>query len=327
MNMYKTTFSFILIFIAVMQALGQKPKLVFSAHWMPQAQFAGYYAAKDQGYYEEAGIEVDIIHPSASVNAVEFLATGEADVISLFLITAMQVKHKGLDVVNIAQLSQHSAIMFVAKKDSGIETIEDFDGKQVGIWLSGFDELPRAMMDKFAVEVEWVPLLSTVNLFLLGGIDVMTVMYYNEFNQIYLSGIDREELNIFFATDYGFNIPEDGLYTLRETAVNKKEELRAFVDATLRGWAFAAKNKDYVLQLVIDIMRDNRIPSNKAHQSWMLDKVLEMIDLDNKNLIPGKLHRDDFMQAFEIIRYQYDLDFQLEYNEFFKPALNLPQSN
>ncbi len=81
------------------------------------------------------------------------------------------------------------------------------------------------------------------------------------------------------------------------------------------------------LELVLDLMRKNRIPANKAQQSWMLDKVLEMLDLQNDNLIPGKLYEDDFIHAYEIIRSQHDADFQLEYNDFFKPALKLPQSN
>lgn len=327
MNMHKSTSFFLLFFIVWMHATAQNPKLVFSAHWMPQAQFAGYYAAKDQGFYEEAGIDVEIIHPSASVNAVEFLATGQADIISLFLITGIEVRRKGLDLVNIAQLSKHSAIMFVANKNSGIETIEDFAGKKVGVWMSGFEELPRAMMNQQGIEVEWVPILSTVNLFLLGGIDVMTVMFYNEYNQLYLSGINRDELNTFFATDYGFNIPEDGLYTLRHTALNRQTELRAFTEATLRGWAFAAQNKDYVLELVLDLMRKNRISANKAQQSWMLDKVLDMLDLQNDKLIPGKLYEDDFKHAYKIIRSQHDANFQLEYNDFFKPVLKLPKSN
>lgn len=327
MNTNKPILFFIFFVFVWMHATAQNPKLVFSAHWMPQAQFAGYYVAKDQGFYEAAGIDVDIIHPSASVNAVEFLATGQADIISLFLITGIEVRQKGLDLVNIAQLSQHSAIMFVAQKSSGIETLEDFAGKKVGVWMSGFEELPRAMMDQHDIEVEWVPILSTVNLFLLGGIDVMTVMFYNEYNQLYLSGINRDELNTFFATDYGFNIPEDGLYTLRQTALNRQTELGAFAEATLRGWSFAAQNKEYTLDLVMGLMRKNSIPANKAQQSWMLDKVLEMLDLQNDKLTPGKLDKDDFNHACEIIRRQHDADFQIEYNDFFKPALQLPQSN
>lgn len=325
--MYKTAIIIFLLLNVHLQSVAQNPKLVFSAHWMPQAQFAGYYAAQDQGFYEAAGLDVEIIHPSAAVNAVEFLKTGQADIISLFLMTGIEVRQKGLDLVNIAQLSQHSAIMFVAHKNSGIESIEDFNGKHVGVWMSGFEELPRAMMQKYGVEVEWVPILSTVNLFLLGGIDVMTVMYYNEYNQIYLSGIDRDELNTFFAADYGFNIPEDGLYTLRHTALNRNADLRAFTEATLRGWAFAAENKDYVLELVLDQMHKNKIPANIAHQSWMLDKVLDLIDLGNDNQLAGKLNKDDFLHASDIIRSQHNIDFQLDYNDFFKPALELPQSN
>ena len=101
----------LLLFPLFIQA--QVPKIVFAPQWLPQAQFAGYYVAQDKGFYREAGIEIEIIHPSANIQATAMLAGGKADVISLFLITAMSVKNEGLDIVNVGLISQHSAILFI----------------------------------------------------------------------------------------------------------------------------------------------------------------------------------------------------------------------
>lgn len=302
------------------QANAQQP-LVFSTHWLPQAQFAGYYIAKDQGFYAEAGLDVEIIHPPASVNVVDYLKEGKADVVSHFLITAINAKYNGVDLVNIAQYSQGSAILFVAKKMRNINTLQDFQGKRVGVWKSGFEEIPRTLLKNHHIEVEWVPILSTVNLFLIGGLDVMTVMWYNEYYQLYLSGIDMDEMNTFFMSDYGCNIPEDGLYVTSQTLENRRKDLKAFVEATNRGWEFAANNRTYTVDLVIGMMREARIPSNIPHQRWMLDKVLDMQQIGNKGVVQSELHPEDFRQAVEVMKQYSGHEETLDYKEFFKPVL------
>ena len=97
-------------------ALSQQARIVFTPQWLPQAQFAGYYIAQEKGYYKDAGLDVDIVHPTASVQATYMLSTGKADIISLFLVTALSFRNQGMDIVNVGQISQHSTILFVTKK-------------------------------------------------------------------------------------------------------------------------------------------------------------------------------------------------------------------
>ncbi len=294
----------------------QPQKLVFSPHWMPQAQFAGYYVAEEMGFYQEAGLDVEIIHPSASVNAMQFLQSGQADIISLFMVSGLDNRFKGVDLVNIAQFSHNSALMFVAKKTSNINSLKDFNGKKIGIWRSGFEEIPKALIREYQLDVSWVPILSTVNLFLLGGIDIMTVMWYNEYNQIYLSGLNEDELSTFFLSDYGYNTPEDGLYVLQNTLSEKQDALQAFVEASIKGWQYVEANRDYALDIVIDRMRQANVPSNKAHQQWMLDKVLEL----QKPIGQTKLEKPDFDQVHTILKGQYQEAPDVLFEEFFRPV-------
>ena len=264
---------------------------------------------------------MEIIHPPASINAFTYLKDGRADIVSHFLITAVQEKYLGTDLVNIGQYSKGSAILFVTKKMRNINTLEDFHGKRVGVWKSGFEEIPRSLLKDHGIEVEWVPILSTVNLFLIGGLDVMTVMWYNEYYQLYLSGINMDEMNTFFMSDYGYDIPEDGLYVLNTTLEKRRNDLKAFVEATNRGWAYAAANRAYAVDLVIDIMREARIASNIPHQRWMLDRILDMQQVRNKQVAPTELHPDDFRHAADIIRQFKGFDTHLDYDAFFKPVL------
>ncbi|MCK9414294.1 MAG: ABC transporter substrate-binding protein [Prolixibacteraceae bacterium] len=279
----------------------QFSKIVFAPQWLPQAQFAGFYAAQEKGFYKDAGIDVEIIHPSTSIQATSLLLSGKADLISLFLTTALSVRNQGTDLVNVGQISQHSAIMIVTKKTGGIENVGQLNGKKVGIWKSGFDELPKALIAEKKLKVEWVPILSSVNLFMMGGIDAMTVMSYNEYDQIINSGLNEEELNVFPLADYGFDVPEDGLYCLRSTYLSKKATLNKFLSATLKGWDFAAANKEYALEVVIGRMQLAHVAANKVHQEWMLNKVLDLIAPGDKKCKRGELLESDFDKANRII--------------------------
>ncbi len=300
---------------------GQKGTITFMPQWLPQAQFAGYYMAMEKGFYKEEGIDVKIVHPSASLIATESLKNGDVDVISLFLVSAITSVDKGVNLVNIAQLSQNSGLLFVAKKDKKISSITDLNGKKVGIWKSGFDEIPKSVIQTHNLKVTWVPLLSSVNMFMMDGIDAMTVMWYNEYDQIINSGYNPEELKTFFFSDLGFNIPEDGLYCLDSTYQNKKEELQKFVRATLKGWEYARKHQEETIQVVLNYMKKEHVPTNYAHQKWMLEKMLQLMTPKSVQVKNGVLQLEHFNKAHKLL---YDGKFiskKINYSDFFKPVL------
>ncbi|MEI6049879.1 MAG: ABC transporter substrate-binding protein, partial [Bacteroidota bacterium] len=241
--------------------------------------------------------------------------------ISLFLITAMSAKNQGLDIVNVGQVSQHSAILFVTKKSSGIEQLSQLNGKKIGIWKSGFDEIPKALIAEKKYQVEWIPVLSTVSLFMLDGIDAMTVMSYNEYDQIINSGLNENELNTFPIAEYGYDVPEDGLYCLKTTYDNKKPELKKFLLATLRGWEYAADNKEYAVDVVIKQMQLAHLPANRAHQEWMLNKVLEMTNPGSKEVKSGELLETDFRKAVEILYNNDKIKSKYSFTDFYQSFL------
>jgi len=311
---------FFFVFINLL-SFGQLSKLTFMPHWLPQAQFAGYYMADKMGFYQSEGIDVKIVHPSASVNAIESLANGKSDIISLFLITAISSRNSGVDMVNIGQFSQNSALLFVTKKEGNINKLADLNGKEIGVWSSGFDEVGKAMIKSNNYQVEWIPILSTINLFMTGGIDVMTVMWFNEYNQLINSGFNEDELNTFFFSDYGFNIPEDGIYCLNKTLLKRKGDLEKFMRATLRGWEFVKGHRAETVDVVLEIMKKEHIPTNKTHQSWMLDKVLELIEPGTKNVIKGELSETDYQKAQNVLIDGDYMKKKIDFRDFYKPVL------
>jgi len=311
--------SFTLLYIP--EVNGQKGTITFMPQWLPQAQFAGYYMAMEKGFYKDEGVDVKIVHPSASLIATESLKNGDVDVISLFLVSAITSVDKGVNLVNIAQLSQNSGLLFVTKKDKNITSIRDLNGKKVGIWKSGFDEIPKSVIQTHNLKVTWVPLLSSVNMFMMDGIDVMTVMWYNEYDQIINSGYNPEELKTFFFSDLGFNIPEDGLYCLDSTYQNKKDELQKFVRATLKGWEYARNHQEETIQVVLNYMKKEHVPTNYAHQKWMLEKVLQLMKPKATHVKNGVLQLEHFNKAQDHLFNGKFISKKINYSDFFKPVL------
>ncbi len=279
-------------FPAPASAAGLK-KLRFLPQWQPQAQFAGYYVAKDKGIYEKYGIDLIILGGGPDYPPSVMLAKGKADIATMFLSEAIQKRAGGIGLVNIGQIVQHSGFMLVAKKSSGILSPKDLNGKKVSLWPN-FQIQAQAFFRKNNVKAIIVPQASTVNLFLRGGVAAASAMWYNEYHTILDSGIDKDELTTFFFDQHGLNFPEDGIYAL-DNNVNKDKALYCnFVKASIEGWRYAFEHPDEALDIVMKYIREAQLGTNRAHQKWMLERMKDII-VPKKNGVPlGRLSERDY---------------------------------
>jgi len=268
-------------------------KLSFIPLWSPQAQFAGYYVALEKGFYRDRGLEVDILTGGPEKPADFLLEKGKADIGTLWLSEAIKKRAQGVRLVNIAQILQRSALMLVAKKSSGIRRVEDLDGKTVALWES-FRLQPLALFKKYNLHVNIIPQTQSVNLFLRDGAAASSVMIYNEYHTIINAGLNPGELTTFFFYNYGLNFPEDGLYMLEKNFNKDPVAAASFVKATLEGWTYAFEHKDEAVELVLRRMRDARIPANRMHQTWMLEKMQGLIFPEGRTTRAGQLKSADY---------------------------------
>jgi len=289
-------------------------KVRLGVHWQPQAQFAGYYIGIEKSIYKKYGLDIELFHASPSITSQEMLLDGKVDYASMFLSTAMYLRSNDEPIVNICQLSQHSAQLLVTK-DTTINKPEDLNGKKIGVWRSGFDELLRALVKKYDLKIEYVPINSTINLFLFGGIDVQTVMWYNEYHTILNAGINKDELNTLFFADFGFDIPEDGIYCLEKNL--NKETIRKFKKATLEAWDYTFAHREEAIDLVEKEMALKHVPFNKAHQNWMLDRMYDLFKVKNEGDQPGELLKVDFQDAFYLFNYIGEIENKINYEDFY----------
>jgi NitT/TauT family transport system substrate-binding protein len=262
--------------------------------WSPQAQFAGYYVALDKGIYARHGINLKILKGGPGHSPAQSLKDGKADFAILWLTTALQQRSSGTKLVNLAQMVQRSSLMLISRKTSGIKTVADMNGKKVGLWVGDLSIPPRALLAKYAVKVREVPQTHTVNLFLRGGIDVTSAMWYNEYHTILNSGVDPEELNVISLNEQGMNFPEDGIYAMEKSLRKDPALAEAFVAASLEGWRYAFDHPDEALDIVIKQMREAQVPANRIHQKWMLDRMRDLIMPGNSQRTPGLLKEQDY---------------------------------
>ena len=103
-------------------AFAQADKVTIQLKWVTQAQFAGYYVAKDKGFYKEAGLDVTIKPGGPDIAPPQVIAGGGADVIVDWMPSALAAREKGVPLVNIAQPFKKSGMMLTCRAETGIKT-------------------------------------------------------------------------------------------------------------------------------------------------------------------------------------------------------------
>ena len=282
--------------------------------WSPQSQFAGYYVALDKGIYRRHGIDLTILKGGPGLDPARSLQHRDADFAVLWLTTAFLHQGEGDKLVNVAQIIQRSSMMLISKKISGIRTIDDMNGKKVGLWQGDLSIPPRTLFAQHGIRVREIPQSNTVNLFLRDGIDVTSAMWYNEYHILLNSGVDEDELNIIFLQDQGMNFPEDGLYTLEKTVKSDPALVKAFVRASLEGWKYAFAHPEETIDIVIKYMRQAQVPANRMHQKWMLERMKDLIMPDKAAF--GTLNQQDFEAVRSIMRHQRMIKYTPDYATF-----------
>lgn len=270
--------------------------------WSPQAQFAGYYIALNKGIYRKHGIDLTIIPGGPERSAADYLRRRKADFAVLWLTTALQQRAAGASFVNVAQIIQKSSMMLVARKSSGIKTPADLNGRTVGLWGGDFAIPPRAFFNKYGLRVRETPQSYTVNLFLRGGIDAASAMWYNEYHTILNSGVNPDELTTFFLQDHGQRFPEDGIYTLDKTLRKDPLLAAAVARASLEGWLYAFDHPDEALDIVIGYMEQAKVPANRIHQKWMLERMRDLMLPTGNRQEMGRLKRADYEAVGQVLR-------------------------
>ncbi|WP_159950653.1 ABC transporter substrate-binding protein [Rhizobium sp. 18065] len=258
-------------------------KVTLQLKWVTQAQFAGYYVAKDKGFFEEEGLDVEIKPGGPDIAPPQVLAGGGADVIVDWMPSALATREKGVPLVNIAQPFKSSGMMLTCLKETGITKPEDFKGKTLGVWFFGNEYPFLSWMGTLGIKTDGseggVTVLKqgfNVDPLLQKQAACISTMTYNEYWQVIDAGIKAEDLVTFKYEDEGVATLEDGLYVLEDKLADPafKEKMIKFVRASMKGWKYAESNPDEAAEIVLE--NDASGAQTEVHQKRMMGEIAKL---------------------------------------------------
>ena len=303
--------SFIICNLSFSHVVAQD-KFIFTPQWTAQAQFAGYYVAQEKGFYKEAGLNVEIVHPSVTEPAIRRVQNNTSNATTLQLAQALDIIDYGTPLVNILQTSMNNALVIVSRRNKNPLQQK---GQKVGIWNAGFGQIAICMSIKEGLGYQWIPFASNINLYVSGAVDATLAMSYNEYYQLLQTGITLNESNVYRFCDHGYNIQEDGVYMTRSYYETHRDQARRFAAASKKGWEWAAAHPKETLDIVMRYVQKEHIATNRVLQKLMLDEILRLQVNRETGKREFRLRPDMVKQASKLMYENNMLSREISYDE------------
>jgi NitT/TauT family transport system substrate-binding protein len=256
--------------------------------WVAQSQFAGYYAALDQGFYEDEGLDLTILEGAVEIVPQQVVAAGDAEFGIAWVPKMLASREQGADLVNIGQIFQRSGTLQVAWADSDIESVEDWAGLRVGTWGFGNEWEVFAALRQAGTEPDDPDQVTIVQqpfdmaLLLNREIDLAQAMIYNEYAQLLEATnpetgelYQPEDFTVFDYNDVGVAMLQDHIFVRQEWLAEEGNEDIAlrFLRASFRGWIYCRDNFDACVEIVLN----NGTTLGESHMQWQLNEINALI--------------------------------------------------
>lgn len=249
--------------------------------WLPQAQFAGYFAAVDQGFFADEGLEVEIVPSGGDIVPQDALASGNVDFCIAWVPKVLGSIEQGANLTNVAQIFQRSGTLQVAFADAGITSVADFEGKRIGSWGFGNEWEIFAAMAAEGLDSTTVQIVTqdfNMNAFLQGDIDAAQAMTYNEWAQV-LETVNPDTGELYQPEDFAViayqdtpgGMLQDAIWA--DTARLEEEDYAAttvaLLKAVIRGWAYARDEVESAAEITLAAGST----WGPSHELWMANET------------------------------------------------------
>jgi len=256
--------------------------------WVTQAQFAGYYAAAEKGYYKDQCLNVNLKVGGPDITPEQVVASGQAEFGIDWLPSLLATRDQGGDLVNIAQVFTRSGMTELTWKDSDITSIKQMAGKKVGVWCCGNQFELYAALTKNGIDpnsksdVTIVNQPFDMNLFLGRQVEAAAAMTYNELAQVLETKNPKTgklytlgDLNVLKMEDQGTGMLEDGVFTTGKWISDKDHQdvAKRFLAASFQGWAYCRDNS----KACVDIVLQHGPTLGQGHQAWQMNEINALV--------------------------------------------------
>lgn len=300
----------ILVSIFFTLFLHANEKVTLQLKWFHQFQFAGYYAAKEKGFYDEVGLDVQIKQRDLRYNNIEQVINGEAQygVADSIL---MLYKAQKQPVVIVSPIFQHSPGVLISLKESGLNSPYKLNNKDILFYPNDTDGFALlSMFKKLNIDANLIRKREKNDYLKLLNkeVDAMPSYLSNEPFYFKQKNID---INIINPSHYGFDFYGDILFTNEEEANKHPERVKKLKEATLKGWEYALNNKEEIIQLIHTKYNKNKSIEHLRYEADVIERLI------SQDLIPlGTIDEGRIQYIFDLYKEYGLIEKQLDVKKF-----------
>lgn len=285
-------------------------KVHLQLKWTHAFQFAGYYAAKELGYYREAGLDVDILPAQPGLDVIDQVVTGKAEY-GVGTSSLILARKAGQPVVALAVIFQHSPLILISRKENDVQTVHELKGKRMMLEPQSQELLAYLRRENVPFEqLQQIEHSFNLDDLIQGKVDVISAYLTNEPFRLGQAGV---AYNIYTPRAAGIDFYGDNLFTSENEIRTHPERVKAFRAASLRGWEYAMSHQDEIIDLILqrykgtDAGQHNKefFQYEAAQTSYLLSRELIAIGYMN----PGRWrHIADTYAELGMLPANYPLD-------------------
>jgi len=308
--MVKSIFLLLCLLIPLLHAENNQTKVSLQLSWFNQFQFAGYYIAKEKGFYKDVGLDVAIKPFNFDVDIPSEIDKRNVD-FAIGRETLILEKASGKNIIALFALFQSSPLVLLSTQESGINTISDFNNKKIMTTIDDASEVSlKAMITSNKININHLEILEhshDINDLINKKTDIISA-YISKTPFI----LQQKNIpyNVFSPKDYGFDMYSDILYTNKQLIEDDPQTAKKFKEASLKGWRYAYNNIEESVNIILRKYNTQNLSKEELIYEANELKNLSYLDKNELGIIKlNKLQRiHDLYNLMGLLPHKTDLN-------------------
>ena len=254
------------------QTATQLTPITLQLKWKHQFQFAGYYAAQQQGFYRDAGLDVTIVEAQDGLDPIATVVDGEAEY-GVGTTELVLWRSQGAPVVVLGVIFQHSPLVLLTTQDSGLDSLHALGGKRVAIEANSAELL--AYLQDEGISSDELQIVShhfTPSALISGTVDAMSAYSTDEPFMLTQAGL---RYYTFSPRSAGIDFYGDVLFTTEDQIRQNPQQVQAFRDASMRGWEYAFDHEEALIDYIYNSLTQRHSPEHLRFEAGQMRRLIQ----------------------------------------------------